>query len=377
MEFGIGVLGATGFIGTPYRAEIRESDGARIVALCARRMDRLEAAKLEDGADVITQDWREVVNHPDVNVVLVLTPDALHYEAVLECANAGKHVVCEKPVGVNAREALLMLYALQEKGLAHFVPFWTRYAPAFLRAKQIIEQGTLGEIQGIIYRWHNPRPASMPFTWRDDPKLSAAGSIADVGSHAYDTVRWLTGMEATEVRTTADVITPPKPDLGDIDLGEAIAWSEKHAATESSEQRRGIAWDYASIAWQFENRAVGNIVLSHATSLRKGLAPELELHGSNASLSIDRVSGRLVIARGDGTEQEAEIVEDPGFGNRFGQHVFPALREQIELGSTNHPTLEDGCRVQLFTDACVRSAQTGKSVKVEDIERECPKPRDA
>ncbi|MDA1014066.1 MAG: Gfo/Idh/MocA family oxidoreductase [Planctomycetota bacterium] len=374
MQFGIGVIGATGFIGTPYREEIRACRDAKIIALCARRMDRLEAAQVADGADLITQRWQDVVEHPDVNVVLVLTPDALHYEAVLACAAAGKHVVCEKPVGVNSREALLMLYALQDKGLASFVPFWTRYVPVFQRAKAIVEAGTLGDIRAIIHRWHNPRPASIPFTWRDDAKLSAAGTIADVGSHAYDTIRWMTGLEAESVKTDADVISPPKPDLGDIDLGEAIAWGQGHSLAESPETKRGIAWDYASIAWRFTNGAVGNIVLSHATALRKGLAPEMELHGTLASLAIDRVSGTVTVARGDGTEQESEKCESTVQGNRFEQYAFPGLREQLESGATTHPTLHDGCRVQFFTDACVRSAQTGKSVKLSVIEAEGPKP---
>ncbi|HIM68122.1 MAG TPA: Gfo/Idh/MocA family oxidoreductase, partial [Verrucomicrobia bacterium] len=126
-QFNVGVIGATGYIGAPYRAEIREADGARIVALCARRRDLLETAGEEDGADLITVDWREVAQHPDVNFVVVATPDALHHEAVMACADAGKHLLCEKPVGVNAAEAYEMWAAYRDAGLAHYVPFWTRY----------------------------------------------------------------------------------------------------------------------------------------------------------------------------------------------------------------------------------------------------------
>ncbi len=73
--FGVGVLGATGFIGTPYRAEIREAcTDARIVALCARRRDLLEAAAWQDDAPFISDDWQKVVEHPDVNLVVVEEP---------------------------------------------------------------------------------------------------------------------------------------------------------------------------------------------------------------------------------------------------------------------------------------------------------------
>jgi predicted dehydrogenase len=106
MKFGVGVIGATGFIGTPYRWEIRESPAdAEIVALCARRQDLLDSAGAENGASLVTNHWREVVAHPDVNLVIAATPDALHHEAVMACAAAGKHVLCEKPVGLRASSA--------------------------------------------------------------------------------------------------------------------------------------------------------------------------------------------------------------------------------------------------------------------------------
>ena len=71
----IGVIGATGYIGAPYRQEIRECPGVKIVALCARRQDLLEKAAAEDGAELATGDWREVIAHPDVNFVIVATPE--------------------------------------------------------------------------------------------------------------------------------------------------------------------------------------------------------------------------------------------------------------------------------------------------------------
>ncbi len=358
--FSVGVLGATGYIATPYRTEIRQSPAdARIVALCARRRDLLEAAAEQDDVSFITDDWRQVVEHPDVNVILIATPDALHHEAVMACAAAGKHVVCEKPIGMNAAEAFEMWSAYRDRGLGHFVPFWTRYVPVFGRAREIVRAGTLGDIRAVIYRWHNPRPASMPFTWRDDAELSAAGSLADVGSHAYDTIRWLLGQEAVRVLVHADVVTPAKPDLGAVNLDEALRWSGVHATTDSSERRRGTAFDFADVAFVLEGGAVGSLVLSHAPFFRKGLAPEVELHGTEASLSLDRVTGRLMLALAGNPPELLETVPDPGFGNRFARHVFPALRARIAGEPTGHPGLDDGWAVQRFTDACVCSAREG------------------
>ena len=105
--------------------------------------------------------------------------------------------------------------------LGHFVPFWTRYVKVFQVAREMIQSGELGEIRSTIFRWHNPRPPNMPLTWRDNPELSSAGTIADVGSHAYDTIRWMIGLEAEKVLAHGQRLTHSKPDLGEINLREA------------------------------------------------------------------------------------------------------------------------------------------------------------
>ena len=359
MEFRVGVVGATGYIATPYRREIRSAGTAQIVALCARRRELLTAAATEDHAECATADWRDVVEHPDVNLIIVATPDALHRDAVMAAAAAGKHIVCEKPVGANADEAAQMLAAYRQTSLAHFVPFWTRYIPVFARAREIVQSGELGTVKAVVYRWHNPRPAEMPFTWRDDERLSAGGSIADVGSHAYDTLRWVLGQEATRVLAHADVIAEEKPDLGDINLDEALEWGAAHQKDAETPLRRGTAFDYAALAFEFSGGVVGTLVLSHAPFLRKGLAPEVEFHGTQASLSVDRIRNCLNLARSNQQIETIDLGEDPGFGNRFSQYVFPALESQIDGTHTGHPDLYDGWRVQQFTDAAACSAKSG------------------
>lgn len=370
MKFGVGILGATGFIGTPYRKEIRESpEDATIIALHGRRWELLEAAGQEDRAQLITDDWKQVVEHPDVNVVLVCTPDAYHYEAVMRCAELKKHVICEKPVGVNVKEAGAMWQAIREAGVGHYVPFWTRYVPIMIRARDLVRQGLVGNIRAIVYRWHNPRPANMPFTWRDNADVSSAGSVADVGSHAYDALRWITGLEAVRTLAHADVIMPPKADLGEVNLGEAIAFGQKSDAKPTPKQRKGTAYDYASIAFELNNGAVATLILSHAAYLRKGMAPELELHGTAASLGVDRIRHTISLAKPGEDVKVIETLPDPGNTNRFQHYTFPGLRDRIANRPTDHPGMDDGYRAQLFTDAAAQSARTGQWVTLAEVER--------
>ena len=367
-EIRVGVIGATGYIGSPYRREIRDCVGSKIVALGGRRLDLLDRAAAEDDAELATVDWREVIDHPGVNFVIVATPDALHHEAVMACARAGKHVLCEKPVGIDTSEVREMrdAYASLVPKRAHFVPYWTRYVEVFAKAREVFESGRIGEIKGVIYRWFNPRPAAMPFTWRDDAKLSAAGSIADVGSHAYDTIRWVLGWDAVRVLAHAETITPPKPDMGDVNLGEALDLGCFEQPKGSTNHRKGTTCDYANIAWQYSNGSVGTLALSHATFFRKGLAPELELHGTEASLSVNRITGDLSLVGPDQVPEILATVPDTGFGNRFEKHVFPVIRA---IASANdhvpeHPNLDDGLAVQQFVDAAARSAREESWIEI-------------
>src|SRR5207245_7558100 len=213
--------------------------------------------------------------------------------------------------------------------------------PVVDRAKCLVAEGLLGNVRAVIYRWHNPRPAAMPFTWRDDASLSAAGSIADVGSHAYDTMRWILGAEARRVLAHAAIITPPKPDVDAVNLDDALKWGESHGLEAATCLRKGTAYDYAAITFEFASGAVGSLVLSHATYLRKGLAPELELHGTAASLAVDRITGNLALVRPGQQPQILETVPDPGFGNRFAKHVFPAIRARAAGQRCDYPGLED------------------------------------
>ena len=369
MHFGVGVIGASGFIGVPYRREIRGAPNLyRMVALAGRRRGPLEDAAAEDGAEFVTTDWREVVAHPDVDLVVVAVPDVLHHEIALECAAHGKHVVCEKPVAMNAREALDVWTAYRDRGLGHFVPFWTRGIRVFLRVKQLLQQGLIGDLRGVVYRWHNPRLTSMPYTWRDNAEVSAAGSVADGGSHAYDTMRWITGLEVQRVFAHAGVLSLPKPDIGEVNLEEALAWSEGHPIEDTPSRRAGTAFDYGNLVFELSNGAVGVLMVSHAPYLRTALAPDVELHGTEASISIGLRSGDVRIARRPGESEVLESVPEPETVNRFAEHVYPGLHATMAHEDTEEPGLHDGWRVQVFTDAAVASAERGTWVETAEFD---------
>ena len=355
---GVGIIGATGNIGSAYRAEIREARAGRAVALAARRQDLLDAAALEDGAELATADWRAVVQHPDVDLVMVATPDLHHREAALACAEAGKHLFCEKPVGFNAEEALEIRDAYRGRGgLAHFVPFWTRYLAMFARARTLVRDGAVGSVRSVIYRWINPRPLEILFTWRDDPAVSAGGAIADLGSHAYDTIRWILGENAVRVLTHAATISPARPDVGEVNFAEALAWADSHEGASAKRRKPGTS-DYASIAWEAASGTMVHLLVSQAPYIRRNLAPDLEVHGTEASLGVARGTGNLVLARA-GEEPEVIETHPEVFENRFERFVFPAIEAVRSGEASDHPDLADGYHVQCFTDAAALAGVRG------------------
>ena len=106
--------------------------------------------------------------------------------------------------------------------------------------------------------------------------------------------------------------------------------------------------------------------MSHAGVFRKGFAPELELHGTMGSLSVDRISGEVRFADSPEPARVLETIHDDGNCNRFQNHVFPALRTRAEGRTSIHPGLDDGWRVQVFTEAASLSAKLGSWVELQE-----------
>ena len=358
---GVGVLGATGNIGRKYRAELREiPEQARIVALCARRRERLRRARDEDGAELITTDWRAVVEHPDVEVVLIATPDDQHLEPALACAAAGRHLICEKPVARTAAEAVAIRDAYRDSALGHFVPFWSRYEPPLVRARELIAGGAAGRPRWFTYRRHMPRTAGSAFTWRDDASVSTAGAVADLGVHMVDVLRWMLGEEPRRVLAHGQVLESSKPYAGELDMLEA------QACTEADQARRPSAWDHGTVLVELSGGIAGVLMTSESARVRGGLSPELEIHGETASLAADSTSGRIELLRSDGPPH-VETVSTDAAVNRFGSHVLPALRERAAApgDACEHPGLDDGVHAARYVDACLNSAETGAWATVE------------
>ncbi|MGB0665123.1 MAG: Gfo/Idh/MocA family protein [Pontibacterium sp.] len=152
-----------------------------------------EQAAAQFGFEYATDDWEAMVNHPDIDVVSITSPNALHKEMALKAIAAGKHVYCEKPLAPLYQDAVEMTEAALAKGVKTQVGFNYLCNPMFALAKRMIARGDIGEVRGYrgIHCEGYMVDAAEPFTFRHDP--AGGGALADIGSHALATAEFLLG----------------------------------------------------------------------------------------------------------------------------------------------------------------------------------------
>ena len=163
-----------------------------------------EEAARRLGFALSTANWRDIVTNPEIDLVSITAPNALHKEVALAAIAAGKHVYCEKPLAPLASDALEMTLAAETKGIKTQVGFNYLCNPMLGLARQMIEAGELGEIRGYrgLHAEDYMADASGPFTFRHDP--AGGGALADIGSHALATAEYLCGPIA---RVMGDCVT--------------------------------------------------------------------------------------------------------------------------------------------------------------------------
>ena len=148
-------------------------------------------------------NWKELVNNKEINLVIVATPNNLIYEISLECIKANKHLLIEKPAGVNSNEILSLIKYSKEKNIKVHVGFNHRFHPSILKAKELVEQNKLGELMFIRGLYGHGGRLGYEKEWRANPKISGGGEIIDQGCHLIDLSRWFFKSEFETIQSSA------------------------------------------------------------------------------------------------------------------------------------------------------------------------------
>lgn len=225
------------------------------------------------GFQKCTGDWRTLVADPEIDLVSITTPNALHKEMALAATAAGKHIYCEKPLAPLAADAREMAEAAETKGVKTQVGFNYLCNPMLGLAQEMIEAGELGEIRGYrgLHAEDYMTDAAGPFTFRHD--LAGGGALADIGSHALATAEFLCG---PIVRVLGDCVNmiPERPDgRGGV--------------------RRVEVDDVARAFLRFRNGATGSIEGNWIATGRK-MQHDFEVYGTKGALAFSQAHFNLL-----------------------------------------------------------------------------------
>jgi predicted dehydrogenase len=301
-------------------------------------------------------DWEEVVRRDDIDVVDICTPGDTHLPIALAAAEAGKVILCEKPLANNVADAELMLEAARGNGCLHMLCHNYRRVPAVALAKRLIEEGRIGEIRHYrgtyLQDWLvNP---DFPRVWRMEKSKAGSGALGDILSHSVDLARHLVG-EIKEVAGLLETFVPERP------------------APEEGGRMLPVEVDDAALSLvRFEGGAVGSIEATRFATGRRNYN-RFEINGSRGSVAfnMERMN-ELELYTEEGPESgfRTILATDPshpymegwwppghiiGYEHTFTHTVLDLLRA-IADGRQPKPDFEDGVRTQKILDAVERAS---------------------
>jgi predicted dehydrogenase len=384
---GIAIAGA-GMIGAAHASAYRN-----YLPRFSDRLPGLKLACIADGNAVLAQtlarnygfettvpDWKAAIDNPDVGIVSIALPNFLHLEAVEATLTAGKHVLCEKPLALNAADARRLYQKAKRSSVCAATVFNYRRVPAVTEIRDLIHSGELGEIVNILVQYQSEYAAdpNLPHSWRYDRKRAGPGALLDVGTHAIDTARYLCG-EVEEVIGAISTISikerfvPTSATVG-------------HVRGELSAKKRPVDNDdLTSALLRFQNGCQG-LFSSSRVAIGMGNTLSFEIFGTKASVRFStQTLNQYEIARFDGSGQSpfatvfnrpvspnvGELLPVPhdgvgvGYAEVFGFMVNEFLTAIAEAKPIAGGTLLDGLRAAEILDAIQAAALVHGPIRVE------------
>ena len=379
-ELRIGMVGYA-FMGTAHSQAWRTVNRAfdlplkaRMAAVAGRDPVAVAAAAGRLGWDGSVTDWRELIERDDIDLIDICTPGDSHAEIAIAALQAGKHVLCEKPLANTVEEAEQMAAAAStaaERGVWAMCGFTYRRTPALALARQLIEAGRIGTVRQVraqyLQDWlHDP---DAPMTWRLDKSKSGSGALGDLGAHLVDTTQWLTGQSITGVSAILETFVKSRPLSGERSgLGG-------HGDIGADAPRGEVTVDDAALfTARFSDGAIATFEATRFALGRKN-ALRIEISGTDGSLAFDFEANNL-LQFFDGTQPVEEqgfrqiLVTEPdhpylsawwppghGLGYEHGfTHQVVDLVTAIAENQQPTPSFDDGLCVQRVLGAVEDSA---------------------
>jgi predicted dehydrogenase len=345
----------------------------RLTALGGRDRAKVEAAAARLGWEGTETSWRALLDRDDIDLVDICTPGDTHAEIAIAALEAGKHVLCEKPLANTVEEAEAMTRAAEAaaaRGVRSMVGFTYRRVPAIALARQLVQQGRIGEIRHVRAQYLQDwiTDPEFPLVWRLQKEHAGSGALGDIGAHIIDLTQHITGQELTSVTALVETFVKERP----------LPTESSGLAAAGGTDKGPVTVDDAAL-WlgRLSGGAVATYEATRFATGRKN-AIRIEVNGSEGSLAFDFESMNELSfydARDDAatagfrrilvTEPEHPYVGawwPPGhlLGYEHGfTHQVVDLITAIAKDENPSPTFADGLQVQRVLAAVEDSASSG------------------
>ena len=334
----LGIIGLG--VGVSHLRGVQRLANVRVKTICDTNADKLKTVAETYGIAKTCTDYRLMLTDPELDGICVATPDQLHAEMVCAALRAGKHVLCEKPLSLHSDECREMIRTAGETGKILMVGQVCRLTPGFLKAKQLIDEGVLGEIYFVESEYAHDYTEIGG--WRKDPALMRH-PVTGGGCHPVDLLRWLTGSDPQEV----------------------FSYSTHRALPD---------WpcDDSTIAvLKFREGLMGKILVS--TGCKRAYTMRTVIYGTQGTLITDNTSpqislytstfGELDSFMGKRMEEIEHRIPVRVDNHNFGDEIAEFCR-CIETGTQPKISAEEGARAVAVCEAIIRSSATGNPEKV-------------
>ena len=366
----IGRVHALAYRAIPFHYGL-SADSIKVVGVATTRHETAQKAAEEIGCEYFSADYRELLEREDIDAIDICTPNNSHHEIVLAAAATGKHIYCEKPLAMNASEAMDMWRAVTVADVKAQLTFNFRFFPAITRAKRLMVEGFVGEVFSFRGRYHRSSyiSRSKPLSWRLQREITGGGALFDLGSHILDLLYHLLG-EFESVYGTLDTLIKERPvaagasemapvDVDDIALLHARLPGGALGTIEISRMGTGATNDLA-----FE-------IFGDKGAIRFDLAEPAWLYVYDA-LSADTPQGGQrgfqkieAASRYDG-QRAPDWTMSPDFMRVHAECQYQFIKSIWEDTPTS-PSFRDGLHVQEIMEAAERSAQSERWVELREI----------
>lgn len=327
---GVGVIGLC--IGRTHLDGCRQNPNVRVVGICDPDRKLLAKTKDEYRVEAAVEDYRQLLDNPEIDVVLVCSPDYYHAEQSIAALKTGKDVLCEKPMVLTAEETKEIIKAVKETGRRFMVGQVCRYAPGFLLAKQMVDRGEIGKLFLVESEYaHNYSRVPGKDNWRKDPRREP---FIGGGCHAVDLLRWVAG-----------------------DPEEVFAYANHKCLTD---------WpvnDCTMAVFRFPKSVIGKVMVS--IGCVRPYTMRSIFYGTEGTIVCDNTSPAIQLCSRKNFETEHSFASFPV--DLASHNVAAEISEFTDciLNDKPVPTNEvEGARTVLACLAAVESARIGRPVKI-------------